>query len=328
MNSKYSYSKTFMKGAIYDCSFPHNVRLVSTLPIPRPNKSQVLIQVMAASLNPVDYKIITPKIPFVRWLLPLTVGRDFSGKIIELGPKVTSFKVGDEVFGNAIGGSFQEFTVADINHIALKPQNMNFKQAATLGLAPTTSLQSLKLAGLKKSGNVLIIGAGGGTGRFAVVIAKHYEARVVAVCSGRNAEDVQKLGADKVVDYTNKEFLKDFENEHFDSIYDTVTSPDDPDQTKIFKPFLKKSGRYVAINGTPLNFTRGLFGIPSDRHYLLLLKWNRKDLETIAEIMKDQNMDLVIDSVYNLNQKDVEAVFEKQKSRRAKGKIIVIISNS
>lgn len=321
--NKYAYSKTYMKATLYDPNFPHNVRLVSRFPIPIPQKNQVLIKVKCASVNPVDYKVITPKIPYIRWLLPPTVGRDFSGQIIQLGPGVTSFKVNDEVFGNAMGGSFQEFTIADIDHIAIKPEKMTWEQAAGLGLAPTTSLQSLKKGEIKKNSNVLIIGASGGTGRFGVVIAKYYGARVFAVCSSKNIEDVTKLGADRILDYTKPEFLKEIEGEKFDIIYDTVTSPEDPDQTKIFMPYLKEQGKYVAINGKPLDFVRGFLNIPNGRYHLLLLKWNRKDLETIAEIMKDQNIDIMVDSVFNFNQKEIEQLFERQKSRRARGKIVL-----
>lgn len=325
-NSRFSYTQNFMKGALYDPSYPQDVRFVSTLPVPSPKSNQVLIKVKTASLNPVDYKLITPKIPFGRWLFPHTIGHDFAGQILQVGPGVTSFNVNDEVFGNAAGGSFQEFTIANINQIALKPKKLTWEQAAGLGLAPCTSLQSLKLGGIKKGANVLIIGASGGTGRYGVAIAKHYEARVVGICSGKNIEDVKKLGADKVVDYTNKEFLKELENEKFDVIYDTVSSPDDKDQTPIFKPYLKGNGRYVAINGKPTSFLRGMFGIPSDRHYLLLLDWNRKDLEIVAGIMEGVNQDLLVDSVFGFGQKDFEAVFERQKSRRTKGKIVVKIS--
>lgn len=327
-HSRISYGQTLMKGVIYDQKFPHSARLVSNLPVPVPNKNQVLIRVKCASLNPVDYKIITCVIPFYRWLVPPTVGRDFSGQIIQLGPGVTSFKVNDEVFGNAIGGSFQEFTVAHIDHIALKPEKMTWEQAAGVGLAGGTSFQSLKLGGTKKNSNVLIIGASGGTGKFGVLIAKHYGARVIGVCSKKNTDDVKQLGADKIINYDDPQYLKEIENEKFDVIYDTVSSPEDPDQTKVFMPFLKETGRYVAINGAPLSFIRGMFDIPIGRHYLRLLKWNRKDLEIVAEILKAQDIQKLIDSVFQFNQKEVEQVFERQKSRRSKGKIILQIEKS
>ena len=325
-NSRFSYSNQFMKGTIYDPSYPQDVHLVASLPIPSPQKNQVLIKVKAASLNPVDYKLITPKLPFVRWFFPHTVGRDFAGQIIQLGPGVTSFNVNDEVFGNATGGSFQEFTIANVNEIALKPKKLNWEQAGGLGLAPATSLQSLRLGKIKKGANVLIIGASGGTGRFGVVIAKHYEARVVGVCSAKNVGDVKKLGADKVIDYTDKNFMNEIKDEKFDVIYDCVTSPEDKDQTPIFKPYLKGNGRYVAINGSGFAFFRGFFGIPVDRHYLLMLNWNRKDLEIISGIMEGVDMSLLVDSVYGFGQKDIEQIFERQKSRRAKGKIILSVS--
>lgn len=205
---------------------------------------------------------------------------------------------------------------------------MTWDQAAGLGLAPTTSFQALKLGKIKSNANVLIIGGSGGTGRFAVAIAKHNKARVLAVCSTLNVEDVYKIGADKVLDYTKPNYLQEIKDEKFDIIYDTVTSPEDIDQTPIFKPFLKENGRFIAINGRPITFIRGiLFNIPIDRHYILLLKWNRKDLETVAEIMSEIGMELMVDSVYNFNQQDIEKAFERQKSRRAKGKIILTVQS-
>lgn len=320
------YEETNMKGFIYDHTCPQSVRFISNLRVPIPKQNQVLIKIKCASLNPGDYIVITSIIPFIRWLFPHTVGRDFSGQIIQIGQGVTSFKVNDEVFGSAIGGSFQEYTVADVNQIALKPEQMSWELAAGLTTAGGTSLQSLNFAGVQKNSNVLIIGASGGTGKFGVLIAKHYGARVVAICSAKNTENVKQLGADRVLNYDNPEYMKEMSQEKFDTIYETVLPAENPNQNRILMQYLKESGKFVAINGNPLALFKTIFNISSGRHYLHLFKCNKNDVEILAQIMKDfKNEKLLFDSVFNLTQKEVEQAFEIQKSLHSKGKIIIKI---
>lgn len=134
-----------MTGFIYDNSSPHNIKMVNNLTLPKKlEKNHVLIKVKAAALNPVDYKIIVSKIPFVRFFLPHTVGRDFSGVIIEKDPAVVGLDVGDKVFGNAKGGALQEYTVVRASEICKMGQGIGFNEAAGLGLAGSTSLQVFK----------------------------------------------------------------------------------------------------------------------------------------------------------------------------------------
>ena len=134
-----------MKGFIYDEAHSHCIKLVNNMALPKKlEKNDVLIKVKAAALNPVDYKIIVSQIPFVRFFFPHTVGRDFSGVIIEKGSGVLGFEVGNNVFGNAKGGSLQEYTVARASEICKMGEGIGFNQAAGLGLAGSTSLQVKK----------------------------------------------------------------------------------------------------------------------------------------------------------------------------------------
>lgn len=319
-----------MRSIIYDLSYPKKLKYVPSMKIPLYGPNQVFIKVMASSINPVDFKVITPKLPFIRFFVPHTVGRDFSGIIIEKGPNVTKFNIGDHVFGNATGGSLQEYTYAEEDHIAIKDQNLTWTEAAALGLAGATSLQSLYKGNIKTNSNVLIIGASGGCGLLGTVIAKKIGARVVGVCSGKNFDRVKEFGANLVIDYTKENFLNEIKNEKFDIIFDTVTSPFDTDQFPIFRRFLKEDGRFIAINGNAFGFFRGiigkvLFDFPIDKHYLVLLDWNNKDLSTVRNFINKEYAEKLIDSEFLLNQKDVENAFDKLKSRRAKGKIVIKI---
>jgi NADPH:quinone reductase-like Zn-dependent oxidoreductase len=251
--SSENVNSTYMNSVIYNTSGTFSL---VKLPVPKFSSDEVLIKVKAASINPVDYKIRTCDIPFYRWFVQPTVGRDFSGIIIDKGINVSNFKIGDEVFGNAKGGSLSEFTVTKPNQIGLKPINLSFSETASLGLAAGTSLQALKFWGDLAGKKVLIIGASGGTGNFGVQIAKYYDAKVYAVCSSKNVEFVKSLGADVIIDYTKPNFQEEIQNEQFDLIYDTVTSPEDSNQEVIYRKYLKQEGKYVAINANGLDWLK------------------------------------------------------------------------
>jgi NADPH:quinone reductase-like Zn-dependent oxidoreductase len=321
---------TFMKAALYDPKDFNNVR-VHSIPVPKCGKKQVLVKVKGASINPIDYKMQTAKIPVLRWFYPWTIGRDFSGIIKEVGENVRNFRVGDEVYGNAKGGSLQEYTVAKPNNIAIKPTNTNYNEAASLPLAGCTSLQALTFFGpLTSEQKVLIIGASGGTGILGVQIAKSFGCKVYGVCSGRNAQLVTSVGCDVVYDYTKKDYLDDMRNEQFDLIYDTVTSPEDGDKELIYGRLLKpgNEGKYVTINGTKGNFLRGIlkqnFKLPVERKnfHLHLLEWNTKDLETLAKLVEQKKVKPIIhEEVGTINDADIKRAFKELQSRRTVGKI-------
>ena len=159
-----------MKAALYHPT-NKNEYVVKTIAIPKFSKNQLLVKVNSASLNPIDYKISTTLIPFLRWFVPHTIGRDFSGTVLDIGENVKNFRIGDEVYGNAAGGSLQEFTYVNEDQIGHKPRNMSFIEAARLGLAGLTSCKALTYWGNLNGNKVLIIGASGGCGSLGVEIA-------------------------------------------------------------------------------------------------------------------------------------------------------------
>ena len=143
-----------MKAALYDIKGGFSI---SKIGIPKFGSKELLIQVKAAAINPVDYKLRTCDIPFLRWFMIHTVGRDFSGVVVDIGENITKFKIGDQVYGNASGGSLQEFTNVKESEIGLKASNLSFLEAAGIGLARETSLQSLKFWGEMNNKKILII---------------------------------------------------------------------------------------------------------------------------------------------------------------------------
>jgi NADPH:quinone reductase-like Zn-dependent oxidoreductase len=322
-------NKKTMRACIYDSK--EKFKVVNDQNIPTFSADEALVQVKSAAINPIDYKVKTCNLPFIRYFLPLTVGRDFSGVIVDIGKNVKNFKIGDEVFGNAKGGSLQEFTIVNPNQIALKPTNKSHSEIASIALAACTSLQALKFFGDLEGKKVLIIGGSGGCGCFGVQIAKYYGANVYAVCSSRNVDFVKSIGADKVLDYLKNDYLDEIKNEKFDLIYDTVTSPEDPDQEPIYRKFLKNDGKWVAINGFVSTFARGILrtftkiNLEKKDFHVSLLDWNTKDLSELAKMAEENKLKTHFKS-YKLDKKDIDEAFNILGSRRAVGKLVFEIN--
>ena len=312
--------KQTMRAAIYHPNEKYEYQF-KNIELPKFSPSQVFIKVEAASINPIDYKLSTPLIPFMRWFICHTIGRDFSGTVVDVGNKVQHFKIGDAVYGNAVGGSLQEYTVADQNQIGHKPSNISFVEAAGLGLAGLTSYQALNFWGDLNGKKVLIIGASGGCGSFGVEIARYFGSRVYGVCSTKNIEMVKNLGADVVVDYTNHDQMENIKRESFDLIYDTVTSLEDPNQEEIFRSCLKNDGKYVAINGRAVDFLGGFTKWERKDYHCHILKWNRDELEIMKKMVEENKLKPKISEIYSLEKQNVKFAFEKLRSRRTTGKI-------
>src|SRR6266700_2872926 len=218
-----------MKAIIYcDYGLP-NLKL-EEVEKPVPNEDQILVKVRAASVNPYDWHFVegTPKIMRLmgvglRKPKDTRLGVDFAGTVEAVGKNVTQFKPGDDVFGGK-GGAFAEYVCPRANRaVALKPANLTFEQAASLNIAGITALQALRDKGNVQPGQkVLINGASGGVGTFAVQIAKSFGANVTGVCSTRNVDLVRSLGADHVIDYTKEDFTKT--GQRYDFILDNVAN--------------------------------------------------------------------------------------------------------
>ncbi|WP_084126021.1 NAD(P)-dependent alcohol dehydrogenase [Demequina sp. NBRC 110054] len=239
-----------MKAVVYDSyGGPEVMRLVD-MPAPLPQEGQVRIANRAASLNPYDWHVYRADPALARsfsgWRSPglRVLGADVAGVVDAVGPGVTEFAVGDEVYGEISFGGCAEYCVADAGRIAPKPASLSFAEAAALPMGALTSLQGLEAMGIRPGSRVLVIGASGGVGHLGVQIAKALgAARVVAVCSGRNADWVRELGADRVIDYTVEEVADC--GEQFDVVLDLVTTSSLRDLAAVIAP----DGAYAPMGG-------------------------------------------------------------------------------
>lgn len=323
-----------MKAIVY-CDYGDvDVLKLEEIAKPVPNDDQVLIKVHAASVNPLDWHYMRG-IPYVMRLetglrkpKSRRFGVDVAGEVVAVGRKATPFKLGDEVFG-ACDGALAEFCVGK-SALTLKPGNITFTQAAAVPIAGVTALQALRDQGHLQAGQkVLINGASGGVGTFAVQIAKSFGANVTGVCSGRSADLVRSLGADHVIDYTKDDFTKG--TQRYDLILDCVgTQP-----LLGFKKVLKPHGICVLIGGGGPDEGRWIGPVArplkavilspfiSQRMSMMLAEMNHKDLTTLADLMQAGKVTPVIDRTYKLSETP-EAIRYLQKGH-AHGKAIVTV---
>ncbi len=240
-----------MKAVVYTKYGPPDVLQLKEVEKPTPNDDEVLIKVRAASVNPLDWHLMRAE-PFlarleVGFLKPKNkiLGADIAGRVEAVGRNVKQFQLGDEVFGeifeNGLGG-FAEYVSVPESALALKPANISFEAAAAVPIAALTALQGLRDKGEIQSGQkVLINGASGGVGTFAVQIAKSFGAEVTGVCSTRNLEMVRSIGSDQVIDYTQEDFTKN--GQRYDLILDVAAYHSIFD----YKRALSPEGIYVMV---------------------------------------------------------------------------------
>jgi len=304
---------------------------------PVPNDDQVLVKVRAASVNPYDWHFVegTPKIMRMmgvglRKPKDTRLGVDFAGTVEAVGKNVTQFKPGDDVFGGK-GGAFAEYVCRRAEGaVALKPANITFEQAASVNIAGITALQGLRDKGKVQPGQkVLINGASGGVGTFAVQIAKSYGADVTGVCSTRNLELVRSLGADHVIDYTKENFAKS--EQRYDVILDNVPNHSLSECRRILTP----KGKYVMIGGGGPNEGRWIGPFGRVIHTLLLSPFisqqmgmmmadaNQKDLTVLADMMQSGKVKPVIDRTYKLS--EVPQAIRYLEQGHARGKVIISV---
>jgi NADPH:quinone reductase-like Zn-dependent oxidoreductase len=306
---------------------------------PVPNDNQVLIKVRAASVNPYDWHFMrgTPYImramgTGLRKPKATRLGVDVAGTVEAVGKNITQFKPGDEVFGGKTG-AFAEYVCGSERGLAIKPPNMTFEQAATLNIAGLTALQAVRdKAQIRPGQKVLINGASGGVGTFAVQIAKSFGAEVTGVCSGRNADMVRSLGADHVIDYTKEDFAKS--STRYDAMLDNVPNHSLSECRRILTP----NGKYVLIGGGGPNdgkwigpFVRViqaalLSKFIDQKMGMMMAEVKKDDLATLAEMVESGKMKPVIDRTYKLSElaKAVDYVEEGH----ARGKVVITIDES
>jgi len=295
-------------------------------PDPKPDTNGVIIRVRAAAINPVDYKL--PK--FVAGAI---AGYDVAGVIEKIAEGTTThdFKVGDEVFGRAIG-SLAEFAASSGSTLARKPKELSFVEAASMNITYVTGLLAFTTyGGLKEGGRVLIIGASGGTGTAGIQIAKALKAgEIVAVCSGKNEEMVRNLGATKVVDYKTTKFVDVYgeakDEEKFDVVYDCASySGHGEDYVQDSQRVLKvgpPAGQYVPINGSKTMWMRCQLNLQPANTNLFVCKTSTQNLDAISKLVAEEGLRPVIAETLPFTAKDVEIGYEHLKGRRTVGKIV------
>jgi NADPH:quinone reductase-like Zn-dependent oxidoreductase len=253
---------------------------------------------------------------------------DFAGTVEAVGGHVTRFKPGDEVFGGKFGAFAEYVTVREDRAIALKPNNLTFEQAAAVPIAAVTALQALRDKGQIRAGQqVLINGASGGVGTFAVQIAKSFGAEVTGVCSTRNVELVRSIGADHVIDYTREDFTRGAQ--HYDLIVDNVTTHSLLDYRRVLNPHgilvmigSTTPGNWFAWLATPI---KGMVLSPfvSQKFGMMLADLNKEDLATLGTLMQSGKVVPVIDRHYKLS--EAADALRYLEAGHARGKVVLTV---
>jgi NADPH:quinone reductase-like Zn-dependent oxidoreductase len=322
-----------MQAIVYSHEASRDVLKLEEVDKPLPADDEVLIKVRAASINPLDYHFL--KHVFIRRVMAklskvkiLKPGRDFAGQVEAVGRNVTQFKAGDEVFG-ACNGSFAEYACARESKIAIKPSEVSFEEAASVPVAGLTALQGLRdKAQLQPGQKVLINGAAGGVGTFAVQIAKAFGGEVTGVCSTRNVDLLRSIGADSVIDYTQEDFTSN--GKQYDVIFDLVANHSFAERRRALTP----KGIYIGAGmvGHDMSVINLLIRqVPelikwrfvSQKSVSLMAKLDSKDLNVIGALIAEGKVKPVIDRRYRLS--EVPTAVSYLEEGHARGKVIIEI---
>jgi len=293
-----------------------------------PGTGEILVQVRASSVNPLDSKIRTGQLRFVSPAkFPLIPGFDLAGEVEAIGPEVTRFAPGDSVFGRTggrHGGACAELALVPESALAAKPETLSFEEAAAIPMGGLTALQALRDQGELAAGErVLIHGASGGVGHFAVQIARILGARITAVASGRNQQLLRDLGAERMIDYQTQDFFDD------EGTYQVIFDAAGKSSYDLCAPLLADKGVYVTTEVGPGTFfsvaanrARNLFG--EDRRARMVNVHPRAaDLELLGRWIREGRLSPEIDQVFSLG--DIRHAFEALDSGHTRGKIVVRI---
>jgi NADPH:quinone reductase-like Zn-dependent oxidoreductase len=318
-----------MKAIVYEHYGPPDVLQFKEIATPAPADDEVLIHVRAASVNPLDWHFMRGEPWFIRLMTGLRkpkderLGVDVAGVVEAVGKNVTQFKPGDEVFGGC-RGAFAERVCAKEDELALKPSNLSFEQAAAVLVAAITALQGLRDKGRIQPGHkVLIDGASGGVGTFAIQIAKSFGAEVTAVCSTRNLQTAQSIGADHVIDYTREDFTRNGLR------YDLIMAANAYHSIFDYRRALSrggicvKSGGRASLPGMLLGRLLSLFG--HKKTCSLIAKLNKKDLVLLKGFLEAGTVVPVIDRRYPLSH-TAEAIRYLEEGH-ARGKVVITVED-
>jgi len=321
--------------AIEYCEYgPPDVLKIDEIEKPVPKDNEVLVRVRAASLNSLEAVIIRDL-----WIIRLMsglrkpkitrFGRDFAGVVEAVGTSVTEFKAGDEVFGVKWGAVAQYVCVLEQRAVVSKPANISFEQAGAVGVAGLTALQGLRNAGKIHAGQKVVInGASGGVGTFALQIAKAFGTEVTAVCSTRNVEMARSLGADHVIDYTKEDFTKS--DQRYDLLFDNVGNRSFSERRQILKPdgicVLAGLGSMGAIDDS-LSRIAGIFAASLQSRFVnqrferYTTTFNKADLTFLRDLMAEGKVTPVVEKTYPVGE-TAEAVRYLQQGH-VRGKIVI-----
>ena len=324
-----------MREVLAPCYGGPEVLTIETVAKPAPGEGEVLVRVVAASVNPLDWHYMRGS-PYIMRLQSgigrpddVRTGVDFAGIVEAVGPGVSRFAPGDAVFGGARGAFADYVVIRESSAIASKPDKVEFEVAAGVPIAAITALQAVRDKGNVEPGDrVLINGASGGVGTFAVQIAKSLGADVTGVSSARNHALVSGLGADRMIDYRSENYTEG--DETYDVIIDMVGNH----SVKANRSVLADGGRFVIVGGTKgdwiatfINPVRAMLASSDSGQTFdtLLARLNPADLETLAGMLADGTLTTVIDRRYELD--EIAEAMQYSESGRARGKIIVRIGN-
>jgi NADPH:quinone reductase-like Zn-dependent oxidoreductase len=310
-----------MKAVVFHAYGGNDVIGVTDMPKLSPGPDEVLIRVHAAGVNPVDWKIRQGEARFLTgWKFPKILGIECSGEIVETGAHITKFKAGDAVIstGSLRLGAYAEYTAVLESRAFLKPESISFEEAAAIPIAGMTAAVALRDKGRIEAGKkVLINGASGGVGTFAVQIAKLYNADVTGVCSAGNAGLVKDLGADRVIDYREQDFTKT--GERYDIIFDTVSSRSFSECRKA----LTANGVY--INTLPsLSIFWDIFAtslLPGKKAATIMVGHKKADMDWLCGHLETGRLKVILDRVYPLEQ--VKEALNFSETGRVRGKVVL-----
>ena len=327
-----------MKAIVYTKYGSPDVLELKEVQKPTPKDNEVLVKVLAASVNPLDWHLMRATPFLVRltegFLKPKKeiLGADIAGRVEAVGRNAKQFQPGDEVFGDIFAcglGGFAEYVSVPENALVLKPANMSFEESAAVPVAAVTALQGLRDKGQVQPGQkVLINGASGGVGTFAVQIAKSFGAEVTGVCSTRNLDMVRSIGADQVIDYTQQDFTQN--GQRYDLIVDTVGNRSVSDHKRALSP----KGICVIIGySSPVLLFQAMFLGPwismtgSKKVGLMgTMKPNKKDLVFMKELLEAGKVVPVIDRRYTLS--EVAEAIRYLEEGHARGKVVITVEHN
>jgi NADPH:quinone reductase-like Zn-dependent oxidoreductase len=324
-----------MKAIVQDRYGSPDVLEFRVVDTPVAKDDEVLVQVRAASVNAYDWHIMRGD-PYLSRLLMRDVagfrgpkkkirGRDFAGTVVAAGAKVTRFKPGDEVFGDLghRSGTFAEYVAVPDGQVDTKPANLTFEEAAAIPLAGNTALMGLRdVADVKAGQGVLINGASGGVGTFAVQIAKSYGAEVTAVCSARNVDLVRELGADHVIDYAQRDFTR--AGERYDVVFDLVGNHSATGLRRATEGIVVLSGGGTSEGGSLVGPMGLIIRSRLWRRMVILSEVpSRENLAVLRELVEDGQVKPVIDRTYPLS--ETAAAIRYVEVEHARAKVVITV---